>query len=63
MNDKLNLLILGSGMFVTGRGTSTYGTVLPSIFEIYKKNKLSNVIICSTSYESSIKAKKKIQQL
>ena len=34
---KQNILIVGGGMYVSGRGTKSYGTVLPAILEAKKK--------------------------
>ena len=34
MKKKINLLILGSGMFTTGRGTDFFGTILPSLLKL-----------------------------
>lgn len=31
--EELNILVIGTGMYSTGRGTDTFGTVLPAIFE------------------------------
>ena len=31
--DKLNIVVIGTGMYVSGRGTDGYGTILPSITE------------------------------
>ena len=33
----LNIIVIGTGMYVSGRGTDTYGTVLPSIIEWKRK--------------------------
>ncbi len=60
---KLNVIIIGSGMFCTGRGTSGFGTILPSVFEAHKKDLIENVAICSTKLESSAKAKAKVNKL
>ena len=29
----LNILIIGAGMYVTGRGSDSYGTIMPSIID------------------------------
>ena len=63
MKKKINLLILGSGMFTTGRGTKLFGTIIPSILEESLMNGLENVVICSTTIQSSKKAEKKVNQL
>ncbi len=63
MKNKINLLVLGSGMFTTGRGTDLFGTILPALFEAKMYEYLDDVVICSTSFESSIKAENKVKQL
>jgi hypothetical protein len=35
--NNLNIVVIGTGMYVSGRGTDSYGTVLPSIVE-WKRN-------------------------
>jgi len=35
--NNLNIIVIGTGMYVSGRGTDGYGTVLPSIIE-WKRN-------------------------
>ena len=32
----LNLLIVGGGMYVCGRGTDNFGTILPAVLEAKK---------------------------
>ena len=32
---KIKILIVGAGMFVTGRGANNYGTVLPAVCSEY----------------------------
>ncbi len=63
MKTKLNILILGSGMFVTGRGTDNFGTILPSIFEASNNLTIDNIIICSTAIKSSKLAKDKVDAI
>ena len=36
-DSNLNIVVIGTGMYVSGRGTDGYGTVLPSIIE-WKRN-------------------------
>ena len=59
---KLNILIIGAGMYVCGRGTKNYGTILPSVLQINKEyNIIENISICCTSKKSLnlLKNKKK----
>ncbi len=30
---KINILIIGAGLYVCGKGTNGYGTILPAIFQ------------------------------
>ena len=34
----LNILVIGTGMYATGRGTKAYGTILPAIIEWKRDN-------------------------
>ena len=60
---KLNLLIVGGGMYVSGRGTKGYGTILPSIFKLYEKNILDKLYVSVTNLNSANKTKKKFKLL
>jgi hypothetical protein len=31
--NKINILIIGAGLYVCGKGTNGYGTILPAIFQ------------------------------
>ncbi|MFT6814292.1 MAG: putative dehydrogenase [Sphingobacteriales bacterium] len=46
----MRIAVLGSGMYVTGRGQSTHGTILGSLFQMTKENSISEV---SVIYRSS----------
>lgn len=49
MNSKQNLLIIGSGMYVTGRGTNNFGTIYPAALKALKYEYISSITIsCST---------------
>ena len=54
---EINILILGGGMYVSGRGTETLGTILPSIYEL--KNLRKNITLLNYSKSGQIKTKKK----
>jgi predicted dehydrogenase len=51
-NLKINLLIIGTGMYVCGRGTDSYGAILPAVMQSYKLGHLDNVLIASKTRES-----------
>jgi predicted dehydrogenase len=59
----LNILVVGSGMYVCGRGTEGYGTVMPAICEWKKRNVVGSVYMAGTSPESIRIAKRKISGL
>ena len=63
MNNKLNLLILGAGMYTIGRGTSSFGTILPALFEASNREYINNIIICCTCIKSSNEARNKFNKL
>ncbi len=65
MNNKsgLEIIIIGTGMYVCGRGTEGYGTVLPAIYEWSKHNTVSKLHIAGTSPESIETLQSKQQQL
>ena len=54
MSNKLNILILGAGMYVTGRGTKTDGTVIPAILEYSRQHKenIEKIIIITHTQKS-----------
>ncbi|MBL8014196.1 MAG: Gfo/Idh/MocA family oxidoreductase [Candidatus Omnitrophica bacterium] len=45
---KLKLLIVGAGMYVCGRGTDGFGTVLPSLYEAYRCGLIERVDVIAT---------------
>lgn len=49
---KLNLLIIGTGMYVCGRNTKGYGTVLPAVMQQYHQGKIDRVLVATKSAES-----------
>ena len=61
---KLEIIVIGAGLYVCGKGTSGYGTILPAIFEWKRLNKNTGDIHCvSTSAESSKKLLDKAREL
>ena len=60
----LNIVVIGTGMYSTGRGTHGYGTVLPAINEWlrYKEQK-SKVVFVGTNGMHSNSAKLKAEKL
>ena len=63
-NDKLNILVVGAGMYVSGKGTSGYGTVLPALCEWKRKGwAIGSVSLAATRAESISSAKRKLDVL
>ena len=53
---KLDIIVIGAGLYVCGKGTSGYGTIMPAIFEWKRHNKNIGDIHCvSASTKSSKK--------
>lgn len=49
----LEVLIIGTGMYVCGRGTQGYGTILPCVMQAYRDGLVSRIVVAGTQ-ESSI---------
>ena len=61
---RLDINVIGAGLYVCGKGTSGYGTVLPAIFEWKRHNKnIGDVHCVSTSVESAQELSKKADDL
>jgi D-galacturonate reductase len=45
----LNILVVGAGMYVTGRGTGGMGTVLPALAQISRNVAIGQVIVVATN--------------
>ncbi len=60
----LNVLVIGAGMYVCGRGTSGYGTILPALCEWRRRGlPLSGVFLAATSPESISDARQRFDSL
>jgi len=59
----VNVLVVGAGMYVCGRGTEGYGTILPALYEARRKNLAGSVRIAATSVRSIKALEKKIKKL
>lgn len=51
----LKILVVGAGMYVCGRGTDSYGTVLPALYQAKKEGLVDSIGISATS-QTSIEA-------
>jgi len=60
---KLNILTIGTGMYVCGRGTDTYGTILPAIYEWKKSGMAGDVYVAGTGSESVQAVREKAAEL
>ena len=60
----LNILVIGTGMYSTGRGTNAYGTILPAIIEWKRdKNILGKLVFVGTNGNNSNALKAKSENL
>ena len=61
---SINVLVIGAGLYVCGKGTSGYGTILPAIFE-WKRHaqNIGEVHCASTSSDSAQKLSMKVEDL
>ncbi|MDD5269593.1 MAG: Gfo/Idh/MocA family oxidoreductase [Candidatus Omnitrophica bacterium] len=60
---KLNIIVVGTGMYVCGRGTPGYGTIMPAIFEWARSGKAGEIIVAGRSARGAREAGKKINDL
>lgn len=60
---RLNVVVIGTGMYVCGRGTDGCGTIMPAIFEWKKTNDIGQVYIAGTNLVGINILKTKIRQL
>lgn len=60
---KLDILIIGTGMYVCGRGTDGYGTILPAVYEWKKSGFAGGVHIAGTQPDGIRIVKKKVAEL
>jgi len=63
MKKGIKLLIVGAGMYVTGRGTDTLGTILPAACSAFKNNKISEIIVVTTNIKTASYANKCINKI
>jgi hypothetical protein len=60
---KLKVLVIGAGMYVCGRGTDAFGTVLPSLYEAYRSGLIESVCVVATSSSSTKAVERKNKEL
>lgn len=62
--NKLNVVVIGSGMYVCGRGTRGYGTIIPALCEWQKKTAaLGEIYLAGNSVKGIREAKSKIRRI
>lgn len=60
----MNLIIIGNGMYVSGRGTDGFGTIMPALCEYIRSNgEITEVHLVGTIRDHSLEAKVKSQEL
>lgn len=61
---KLNIVVIGTGMYSTGRGTNGYGTILPAIVEWKRSGgEVGSIHFVGTKGMHSNEARKKIDEI
>ncbi len=48
----VDVLVIGAGMHVSGRGTNGYGTVLPAVFQAQRDGLVGRVLVAATNANS-----------
>lgn len=61
--NSINIVIIGAGMYVCGRGTDGYGTILPAVYEWKRHGMLGDVYIAGTHSESIKVVRKRVTEL
>jgi len=61
--NTLNILVIGTGMYVCGRGTDGYGTILPAIYEWARCGRLGDIYIAGTNVKGITEVKGKVEKL
>ena len=60
----MNVVFIGSGMYVCGRGTDGYGTILPAVFEYIRSGEVVNkVTIVGTNGNNASAILEKVNNL
>jgi D-galacturonate reductase len=59
----LNVLVIGTGLYVCGRGTDGYGTILPAIYEWARSGRLGDVYIAGAHPNGIMAVRAKIKEL
>ena len=63
-NIPINILIIGTGMYVCGRGTNGYGTILPAIYEWKRQQRgIGDIYIAGAHIEGINILREKVNEL
>ncbi len=63
MSEPLNILVVGAGMYVAGRGADGFGTVLPTLVQAQVENLVGEIHVAATSKASVQSLYEKLDQL
>lgn len=59
----LDLLIIGGGMYVAGRGTETYGTIMPALLEARRKGMVCRLGVATTNAATALETMERVVEL
>lgn len=62
-SNPLNIVVIGTGMYVCGRGTDGYGTILPAVYKWACCGCLGEIYIVGTRIEGINTVKRKVEKL
>ncbi|MBT6231011.1 MAG: Gfo/Idh/MocA family oxidoreductase [Candidatus Scalindua sp.] len=60
---SMNILVIGTGMYVCGRGADGHGTILPAIYEWARCGRLGDLYIAGTHAEGIAEVSRKVEEL
>jgi predicted dehydrogenase len=61
---KIDVVIIGTGMYVCGRGTDDFGTVLPAMCELSREEfPFGHIFIAGNRYDGVVEARKRLDEL
>lgn len=60
---SLNVVVVGTGMYMCGRGTLGFGTIMPALLEYNKRETINGVYIIGKTPEGVVSAESKISKL
>ncbi len=60
---RLNVLVVGTGMYVCGRGTDTFGTIMPAVLKSSGQGKIGKIFVAGRSPAGVKAAGRKIRSL